>query len=68
MVKINPQIKQLSPNECLLDDAKSWMLDLRKGSNTRKMVSGFIKILNEQPDPIIKSFYQRNKEYVKEIE
>lgn len=44
------------------------MLDLRRGSNTRAMVSGFIKALRVQPaGGLEKEFYEISKKMVKKI-
>jgi hypothetical protein len=37
------------------------MLDLRKGSNTRAMVSGFLQALHTQPPASISAFYDRSR-------
>lgn len=44
-----------------------WMLDLRRGSNTRAMVSGFIKALRVQPAGLEKEFYEISKKMVKKV-
>lgn len=43
------------------------MIDLKKGSNTRKMVSGFIKALNEQSHEIISTFYSKSRDFVERV-
>ena len=48
LLDVDPEIKQLKINENFIQHSESWLIDLRKGSNTRTMVSGFIKILHQQ--------------------
>ena len=43
------------------------MLDLKKGSNTRKMVSGFIKALNQLTPELMGQFYSSSKAFVETV-
>ena len=67
LLEVDPEIKQLNINENILQHSESWLIDLRKGSNTRTMVSGFIKILHQQSEDIKTEFYSGNKAFVKEL-
>lgn len=67
LLDVDPEIKQLKINENFIQHSESWLIDLRKGSNTRTMVSGFIKILHQQSEDIKTEFYSGNKAFVKEL-
>lgn len=43
------------------------MLDLKKGSNTRKMVSGLIKALNQLAPEVVARFYCDSKGFVEAV-
>lgn len=51
----------------MLREGRCWLLDLKKGSNTRTMVSSFIKQLNLLKNDLVIDFYQKSKNFVKEI-
>ena len=64
ILSVNPEIKKLIPNSLISNHTFSWLLDLRIGSNTRTMVSGFLKALQKCSIDIIEEFYSNNKLFV----
>lgn len=64
ILSVNPEIKKLVPNSLIGNHTFSWLLDLRIGSNTRTMVSGFLKALQKCSIDIIEEFYSNNKLFV----
>lgn len=61
LMKMDPMVSPLLLPSKTLMEGYTCMIDLKQGSNTRKMVSGFIKFLNEKDQSTIKGFYEKSK-------
>jgi phosphomevalonate kinase len=64
---IDPRVGALAIRSERLKSSYCCMLDLKKGSNTRKMVSGFITALNLQPAEVVGEFYTGSKGFVQSV-
>lgn len=67
LLAIDPQVQPFAINCAALKKGYCCMLDLKKGSNTRKMVSGFIKALSQLAPEVVARFYSGSKGFVEAV-